>query len=96
MGDRAERERKKHYKEKIMEILIIFRTRTQTVRCANMLSAAGYRANVTDAPLKLYGSCTLAVRTDREGFSYFARRAQTFSSFYGAFSSDGGKYTRIF
>lgn len=79
-----------------MDILIIFRTRTQTVRCANMLCAAGHRANVTDAPLKLYGSCTLAVRTDREGFSCFTQHAQTFSAFYGAFCSEGGKYTRIF
>ena len=79
-----------------MEILIIFRTRTQTVRCANMLRAAGLTAAVTDAPLKLYGSCTLAVRTDRTGFAYFADRARTFSAFYGAYSFGDGKYTRIF
>ncbi len=79
-----------------MEILIIFRTRTQTVRCANMLRAAGLYSAVIDAPLKLYGSCTLAVKTDKNGFSYFAQRAQTFTAFYGAFSFGEGKYTRIF
>ncbi len=79
-----------------MEILIIFKTRNQTLRCANFLRSAGYAASVIDTPLRLYGSCTLSVRCDRSAFSYFYGSAHMFPSFVGAYESSGGKYTRIF
>lgn len=79
-----------------MEILLVFGARSQTLRCANMLRASSYAAAVTDAPIFLRGSCTLAVRTDRAGFVYFTHTAGTYSSFKGAYDMTGGKYARIF
>lgn len=79
-----------------MEILLVFKTRNQTLRCANFLRAAGYAAAIADTPLRIYGSCTLSVRCDRDGFAYFRGYAATFPSFAGAYANDDGKYVRIF
>ena len=79
-----------------MEILLVFSARAQTLRCANMLRASSYAAAVVDAPVFIRGGCTLAVRTDRAGFSFFIRSAGTYPSFKGAYDLTGGKYARIF
>ena len=79
-----------------MEILLVFKTRNQTLRCANFLHAAGYAASIADTPLRIYGSCTLSVKCDGEGFAYFRGYVATFPSFAGAYANDGGKYVRIF
>lgn len=79
-----------------MEIIIVFKTRNQTLRCANFLRSAGYAASVVDTPLRLYGSCTLSVKCDRAAFSYFYASAHSFSAFMGAYAVEEGKYTRIF
>lgn len=79
-----------------MEILIIFKTRNQTLKCVNFLRSSGYRASVVDTPLHLYGSCTLSVKCDRKAFMYFYQSVRSFPSFLSAYSVDGGKYTRIF
>ena len=79
-----------------MEILLVLGGRSQTLRCANFLSAAGHRAAVTDTPVRLVGSCTLSVRTDIDGLTYFKANAYAFSSFAAAYVDYGdGKYTRI-
>ena len=79
-----------------MTMLIIFKTRTQTLKCVNFLRSSGYTATVTDTPLHLYGSCAISVKCDRNAFMYFYRNAHSFSAFIGAYSCDGGKYSRIF
>ena len=79
-----------------MEILLVFGTRNQTLRCANFLRAAGYAASVADTPLKIYGSCTLSVGCGREAFSSSCEHVHAFSSFAGAYTADGDRYARIF
>ena len=77
-----------------MEILLVLGGRSQTLRCANFLSAAGHRA--ADTPVRLVGSCALSVRTDIDGLAYFKANAYAFSSFAAAYVDYGdGKYTRI-
>ncbi|MBQ7227866.1 MAG: DUF3343 domain-containing protein [Clostridia bacterium] len=79
-----------------MELIIIFKSRNQTLRCANFLRSAGYKSKIIDTPLYLYGSCTLSVLTDKAGFDYFYPSAHSFASFTGAYHLRDGKYTRIF
>lgn len=78
-----------------MEILLVFKTRNQTLRCANFLRAAGYAAAIADTPLRIYGSCTLSVRCGRDAFAYFRAYVATFPTFAGAYVIDGGKYVRV-
>lgn len=80
----------------MMDILLVFGARSQTLRCANMLRASSYAASVTDAPLRMSGSCTLAVRTDRAGLMFFTNAATGFSAFRGAYAVREGKWSRIF
>ena len=97
MGVRREREHNERLKRNLkMDIILVFGARSQTLRCANMLRASSYMASVTEAPLRIGGSCALAVSTDRRGLMFFTRSAGMFSSVMGAYEVRGGKYARIF
>ena len=79
-----------------MRVILSFKSRSQTLQCANMLRANNYPSSLADTPMSLHGSCTLSVHTSYDGFVFISSYLRNFSAFIGAYKTEEGKLTRIF